>query len=156
MAQLSRRLATLLENLKPGEAVWDVCCDHGLLGRAALARGFAPVNFVDCVPHITQKLEDDLGGDARARVFCVDGAQLRVPVEGSLVIAGVGGEKIQNILEGLQASANLRASRLVLGPHKDESDLWAWMENQKDWRKIEWLKVEEGPRFREIAVFDRA
>lgn len=59
--KLSPRLELILNHLNPGEPVWDVCCDHGILGRSAIRKNiFSEVHFVDQVVSIMQRLSSEI------------------------------------------------------------------------------------------------
>lgn len=56
---LGLRLKKIIDILEPHPMFWDVCCDHGYLGRQVLLKGLAQeVHFVDCAAEIIQKLEE--------------------------------------------------------------------------------------------------
>ncbi len=153
MAQLSSRLQFIYDHLLPGRPVWDLCCDHGLLGQAALASGkFPKVYFVDQVEHIMAPLKQTFGSDPHASMLCQDAGQISDVVEGTVVIAGVGGDRILQILGGLCERDRLRASRLLLGPHRSEERFLASLDFLKaqGWQQTKSTRVIEGPRQRLI------
>lgn len=46
--KISPRLDYLFQQLQPGTDVWDLACDHGLVGMKAVVSGqFPSVTFVD-------------------------------------------------------------------------------------------------------------
>ncbi|MBX3039721.1 MAG: SAM-dependent methyltransferase, partial [Bdellovibrionaceae bacterium] len=77
--------------------------------------------------------------------------------EGTVVIAGVGGDRILEILEALDGNGYLTADRLVLSPHKDERVFVEKFSEGlgKRWRLSEPLSVRESGRERPIWVADR-
>ncbi|TEW55923.1 SAM-dependent methyltransferase [Psychromonas sp. RZ22] len=119
--KLNKRLLNLSEMVtSPYHLVWDCCCDHGLLGFKILADGLVKqVNFVDLVPAIIDKLDKKLSmyayhlpNDVSWNTFCQDVASLQLmedkhqsqlsPIPKQLVIiSGVGGELMIDMLEGL-------------------------------------------------------
>lgn len=158
MIHLSKRLQTLHDLLLPGEPAWDLCCDHGLLGLKALESGLFPrVHFVDQVPHIMQRLQgilDENPHRGHAQCHTLPAENLAEPLTGSVVIAGVGGERILGMVKALTDRQMLRASRLILGPHKDEK---TFVEDFKKlfegrWEVVSHHPVVEGPRTRQIWV----
>ena len=98
MAKVSERLMAIYENLIQGESVWDFCCDHGYLGISAYRSGYFPeVHFVDQVPHIIQRLQQEFAqkhfdeeNSQQAFFWAQSGESLEVPLTGTAVIAGVG------------------------------------------------------------------
>lgn len=104
--------------IKPYDAVWDCCCDHGLLGFKILADGLVKhVNFVDVVPEITQQLqqklltyEHHLPCDVSWNVLCENVGELAILFDQKtqakdyhqlVIISGVGGELMIEMLENL-------------------------------------------------------
>lgn len=160
MVRLSERLQVLLEGALPGQPLWDICCDHGLLGiRALQEKKVSQVHFVDQVPEIMRRLEArlrELGLD-HGELHLADAGTLRVPVEGTVVMAGVGGQCILDILKGLIECGSLQASRLVLSPQKDERDFetsWPLLLGP-EWQERDRKNVTESGRVRTILILDR-
>ena len=126
---MSERLRFLLSKAQPGEPLWDIGCDHGYLAEGALRSGLFPeVHFVDPVAELVDQAESrvlrrfPLTNGERGPAFFhrCKGEDLAFPVRGSVVIAGMGGLRICSILRTWQSSGVLRASRLILSPHRDE------------------------------------
>lgn len=149
MVKLGKRLQALDAMVAAGyDQIWDGCCDHGLLGAALLARGAAPlIHFVDLVPELMQQLEQQLqrffppaaatadnGFQPRWQVHCRDLTTLALDAAGGrqlLIIAGVGGDLMARMVEGLcltnpnlsfdlllcpaNHAYNLRAALIALG-----------------------------------------
>lgn len=159
MIRLSPRLRLLLDQALPGKPLWDLCCDHGLLGMKALEEGqTSEVHFVDRVPSIMERLKERLQEENLVGSLHVQGAEsLQCPLEGTVVIAGVGGDRILEILEALDGNGYLTADRLVLSPHKDERVFVEKFSEGlgKRWRLSEPLSVRESGRERPIWVADR-
>lgn len=125
--RLSPRLQALLDLALPGQPLWDICCDHGLLGLKAIEMGsFPEVHFVDQVPHIIRnlaiRLVDFEPDNEVIECHLCAGQDIPIPVKGSVVIAGVGAQTILDILTGLFQNGSLQAQRLILSPQKDEKD----------------------------------
>jgi tRNA (adenine22-N1)-methyltransferase len=128
---LSPKLQIIFEHLLPGEDVWDLCCDHGLLGFQALQTGdFGVVHFVDQVPHIVQKLQirpRTVNLASKARFLCADAATLQEVLTGTVVIAGVGAYTAFEIVKTLSQKDLLRCRRLIVSPQRDETKFIHWM-----------------------------
>lgn len=129
--QISPRLQVVYDNLLEGHDVWDICCDHGLLGGAAYeSRRFANIYFVDQVPTIIEKVKLTFeayvfraDNPSKAFFLSESGETLNTLVTGNICISGVGAYVINRILCGLAGNARLKAHRLILGPHRDEEKL---------------------------------
>lgn len=128
---LSPRLQALFDGLLPGEPVWDVCCDHGYLGIAALRSGnFPEVHFVDQVPSIIRNLQERLfKSKYPEKIFfhAMDANTFQAPVGGNLVIAGIGGVNMIQILQRLNSLDLLKVQRLILCAHRDDDKLKEWL-----------------------------
>lgn len=126
MLKLSPRLQLISDHLIPGEALWDLCCDHGYLGLAAYDSGlFTKVYFVDQVASIMNALEKRFKEchfaeaiKTQASFLCIPGQDIAQPVSGTLVIAGIGGLTSLDIVRGLHKGGHLQASRIIFSPHK--------------------------------------
>jgi len=124
--KLTSRMNLFLDYTIPQTPFWDICCDHGLvgLGMMVLKKTSSHVHFVDCVPHIMDKLEYKIANLFHAptipfTLHLSKGQDLKENVDGVVLIAGVGGLTIKNILSSLQGLGFLQAKRLILSPHTD-------------------------------------
>ena len=162
--KLSSRMLTFIEHAVIGAPFWDVCCDHGYVGIKALeTRLFPVVHFVDQVPHIMDRLktliEQSREGSLHSHYFLYSssGEDLEENVEGTLLIAGVGGLTIKTILESLINKDKLKAQRLLLSPHTDERVLVDYMSNENFktlYRPTEKILIPEGKRHRPLYLLD--
>lgn len=115
-----------MDLIGPASEVWDVCCDHGLVGLEVLRRNpKARVHFVDRVPSIMEALRGKLENMAsaekdRGTIHLGEAEALALPLRGTVVIAGVGGQRIEGILRRWIERELVDFDRLILGPHKDE------------------------------------
>ncbi|MBR9869042.1 MAG: SAM-dependent methyltransferase [Oceanospirillales bacterium] len=109
--KLSKRLKQIEQLVAPGYThIWDCCCDHGLLGAALLSGKVArQIHFVDIVPELIAGLENRLqrfypDSAAHWKTHCLDVARLPLEqYEGKqlIIIAGVGGDLIQQFIEAI-------------------------------------------------------
>ncbi len=137
MIKLSERLTTVYENLLPEKDVWDICCDHGYLGKTAYKNAnFTHIYFVDRVPEIMERLKIQFhksvfkaDSAVKATFICAAGQDLNLNVTGTVCITGVGGSTVFKILDGLAKNNFLNADRLILGPHRDEMNLLELIKN---------------------------
>jgi tRNA (adenine22-N1)-methyltransferase len=120
MKKLSFRLQKILDECLQGEELWDLCCDHGQLGIAAYhSKIFKKIIFVDQVPSIIQELKSRVAG-LPVDVICSDAGKLPHKLKGNVVIAGVGGLNMKEMVDSLNQEKKLFAKRLILSPHRDE------------------------------------
>ena len=165
MFKLSRRMNFVFDHLIHGKPVWDLCCDHGYVGLNAYESGLFPeVNFVDQVPHIIDNLKTRFQAEyfqaehsQKAFFWPQDGGTLP-QVQGTMIITGVGAIAILKILRSISSNNNLQASRLILGPHRDEilfeSELLNWPEFQKQYQLEQKYEIQEGRRSRILFIFN--
>jgi tRNA (adenine22-N1)-methyltransferase len=123
--KLSPRLQTMVDQLIAPYEIWDLCCDHGLVGQLAYSMGcFHKITFVDQVPHIMNWLEQDFLSrfslkkkPAKVRFLTADATEVTYPTAGAnLVMGGVGAFVINRILERIPLGPRLR---LILAPNKN-------------------------------------
>ncbi|WP_076410626.1 tRNA (adenine(22)-N(1))-methyltransferase TrmK [Shewanella sp. UCD-KL12] len=110
--------------------IWDCCCDHGLLGARLLKRETAnTIHFVDVVDTLMLELEGKLQrffpqsgvSNKRWQVHCMDVAHLPLEAEDSqeshlIIIAGVGGELVTDLVKALLARYPAKALEFILCP----------------------------------------
>lgn len=126
--RLPERLQSLLDLCEPGLPLWDLCCDHGLLGIAALDSGnFSEVIFNDSVPHVIEQLRERLTGRTHCRTVLGLAEDIGEELTGNLILAGVGGEKIFKILSYHSREGRLHARHIIACPEKHA----AWLGDQK-------------------------
>ncbi len=163
--RLSLRLQTIFDHLNPGQDVWDFCCDHGYLGGAAYkSQKFANIYFVDQVESIIQKLKirfDQFvfneNNQSQAYFLCQSAESLQQVITGTISMTGVGGITIYTILSELSQRNNLKAERLILGPHRDNEKLLKLIsehQNLKNYTLQKTATVLEDGRHRMIYIFD--
>ena len=129
--KLSQRLQQIEKLIStPYTHIWDCCCDHGLLGLSLLnAQCAKTVHFVDIVPdlldHIEQTLEKYWQGDRqRWQVHCVNAQALPIAQytrdphtdKHLIIIAGVGGELMIELLESLCEVSSQYNAEFILCP----------------------------------------
>jgi tRNA (adenine22-N1)-methyltransferase len=150
MTALRPVLQTIYDHLIPDLPVWDLCCDHGLLGIKALEEGKSPIaHFVDQSDPVMDVLKfktQDVNG---AHLYHQDAATLKQALHGNIVISGVGSHTMIKILEGIQWS---EPSRLLLSTNNKQQMLTEYLD-QKKW-KYDLNLVEEGHRKRPVFKID--
>ncbi len=163
--RLSQRLEIVFNHLNPRQNVWDFCCDHGYLGGAAYkSEKFSDIYFVDQVESIIENLKTRFykfayseKNKSKANFLCQSGESITQEITGTISITGVGGLTVYEILSKLSAGQNLKASRLILGPHRDDEKLLKLISTDLNLKNYSLHKTEtviEDGRNRNIYVFD--
>ncbi len=117
---------------QPYEHIWDCCCDHGLLGYLLLRRDAArTVHFVDVVEPLIAKVQSKLqryftnGFPQYAwQVHCTDVTKLQLSAAvlakadsvHLVIIAGVGGDLLIELVEGLLKANPTQKMEFLLCP----------------------------------------
>ncbi|WP_299791786.1 tRNA (adenine(22)-N(1))-methyltransferase TrmK [uncultured Shewanella sp.] len=120
--------------------IWDCCCDHGLLGARLLQRGAAgTIHFVDVVEELMVEVEKKLSRffpshqfnestepadeiqPSHWQVHCIDVAHLPLCdyEDGEshlIIIAGVGGELLIELIDAIMANSPNRHLEFILCP----------------------------------------
>ena len=135
--KLSPRLLMLYHELVPRFSVVDLCCDHGYLGMHAYLSGrFPEIIFVDQAPLAMTLLEQnfnqyvkDEDNPTQVSFMTADAGKISNLLSGNVVIAGVGGKNMMQMLESLHQNQKLKPHRLILSPHRnpelfDQSELF--------------------------------
>lgn len=159
--KLSPRLFALYSELTPGLAVIDICCDHGLLGLFAYdSKLFPEILFIDQVPSIMTSLENKFlkhfkndANETQVRFMTADGGKMREDLKGNIVVAGIGGINMMEILLGLFESGHLKGQKLILAPHRNY-ELFQ-KEELFGFKYTHTTEVEEAGRLRPIFVFKK-
>lgn len=161
--KVSLRMKTFIEHALPNAPFWDICCDHGHIGLEASLRGtFSEVHFVDQVPHIMKKLEELIASKPKGQtplfIHCLAAEKLDLKIEGTFLVAGVGGLTISTIIKPLLENNRLACERLLLSPQTDEKTLLLFIDS--DIMKLSYsltakILIPEGKRVRSLYVFDQ-
>lgn len=163
--KLSIRMKAFIEHALPNESFWDVCCDHGYVGIKALTSNrFTSVHFVDQIPHIMKRLQQLIYQDKDLRAEHIyflqtcAGEDIEGVVEGTLLIAGVGGLTMKNILNSLLNKKTLLAQRLLLSPHTDEKVIVEYIISEAfliHYEIQEKIMLPEGKRLRPLYILNK-
>jgi tRNA (adenine22-N1)-methyltransferase len=160
----SERMKLFVELALDDLPLWDMCCDHGYIGLLALSsKRFSHVYFVDNVDHIIKRLQNLIDQspvkyDSSTITLVNSKAEdLKVYIDGTCVIAGVGGRTIVTILDTLFRNGFLRSLRLILSPHTDESYLLEFLNSNNFsyfYSLTETIDFYEGKRQRRIYILN--
>lgn len=126
MTTSSKRLKYLSSLVSHNKSViWDLCCDHGLIGESFIRKeNIREVHFVDCVPHIVDKLEKRMtatSSDFKCCYYALDAA--KTPIYNSnlesVIIAGIGGYKLMDILSAMIEKYEYLKPEFIISAHKN-------------------------------------
>ncbi len=125
MTKLSTRIRTIVDLVNDdAELVWDICCDHGHIGKALLPK--YSVHFVDQIPSIIKKLalnlkqDADIPSDKKYKLFTQDAKKqdYQSSKRSCFIIAGIGGVLSIEILK--QILLHLKEQdTIILSVHKN-------------------------------------
>ena len=121
---LSNRLKYIYKLISTPTIVWDIGCDHGLLGL-----GFKnnpevqEIHLVDPSLDVIKKLKANIDSDIpKSKIFIhhQKGQEitLRKEFKNSLVITGMGGKEMRDILQVLITQLN-QEDEIILSPHRN-------------------------------------
>lgn len=132
---LSLRLQALVDEVRPGEPVWDIGCDHARVGYFAVAeRGASKAFLVDksreVVSSIERLIASRVEASVRDRLFVLQADAAELPpqrVSGTVVIAGMGASSMLRILHRFVLPNASPPLRLVLQPAVQASLIADWV-----------------------------
>jgi tRNA (adenine22-N1)-methyltransferase len=150
---LSFRLKTIRNLYSSSQVVWDIGCDHGLLGASfSNSSEVAEIYLVDPSPEVIKNLKsiDSYITNPKFHILQKKGQEIQTNKEkiNCLFIAGMGGGEIQNILEGLVLQLNPSDS-VIISPHRKILELRSYLIHSPYRLKEETL-VSENQQFYQI------
>ena len=124
---VSRRIETIASLCPSTGPLVDIGSDHGQLLQILLKKGFAfPLYASELSDASFRSLKHALQ-DVPVHIYQANGLAHLIPKIQTVVVNGMGGRLIQDILE--QGKANLTfVKTLVLGPQRDNQILRKWLE----------------------------
>ena len=155
---LSPRIEKIASLVRPGHTLFDLCCDHGRIGFAALSRA-KEVIFVDQSANALRAVHEhcetlEASEQARTQIRVSPGELLDLSGFGpsDFVIAGVGVTTIVSIISALFPET-LGQNRLILSPQQDSLPL-RWYLRDRGFGLVEEHVVLERGRYREMLVIE--
>lgn len=131
--KLSKRLQQLDAMVTQDyDHIWDTCCDHGHLGITLLQRNASPnIHFVDIVPtlinHINEKIKYLNNHKIKTLIscytYCMSTADIPISSDNKrhlVIIAGVGGDLVVELLQALCAKHPLAKIDFLLCPIRQQ------------------------------------
>jgi tRNA A22 N-methylase len=120
---LSVRFKALQKHWVNHKHVWDIGCDHGLLGLSFVAyESVQKVHLVDpsgpVIENLKKKLEDSYITKGKILIIHSKGQELKIEsLSNCIFIAGMGGKEIGEIVTKLLPQLD-SSSRIVISPHR--------------------------------------
>lgn len=136
--KLSKRLSLLTTFVGKGTtSIWDIGCDHGLLGTSFLERKeITEINLVDPSALVIETLKKNLLDSyitipEKIQIHDKKGQDIRLgPEQKTIFIAGMGGKEVIAIMERLLPQMT-RSDVLVISPHKNFLMVREWLKNSE-------------------------
>lgn len=145
---LSKRLKRFSEFYQDHSYIWDIGCDHGLLGASFLDKASVKqINLVDPALPVINKLKDSYITIPKINIIHSKGQNLTIPHsnQNSLYIAGMGGMEMREILQKLAPQLGDK-DRILISPHRHILELREYLQGSS-FRLVEEGVVEEAGHF---------
>jgi tRNA (adenine22-N1)-methyltransferase len=140
---------------RDGSSIWDIGCDHGLLGMSFLeADSVKEIHLVDPSDSVVKKLNETYTAyiteqSKKIQIQKQFGQELKLSgTTKCLFIAGMGGKEIVSILAALKPQLNVH-DQVVISPHRSVLELRQDLK-QLGFRLYEEQVIEEVSHFYEI------
>lgn len=155
-SHLSLRLECLRSFYTNQAHIYDIGCDHALLGLSFLeTKGVEKIFLIDPSSAVISQLENKLK-DAyitkpeKLVVIKKRGQEINQEIENAVVfIAGMGGAEIISILENLNLQKNPH-TRIVLSPHRKWIELRAYLHQRRDLSLQDELILKDDQHFYQV------
>lgn len=152
--QVPLRLRTIAKFIEPGEKVADVGADHGLLELLLISR-----NSDNEIVAIENKkgpyeiLKENLIGIKNIRLSLSDGLTAVDKNVNTVVIAGMGGINIVNILKEYPDKVS-KLNKIIVDPHRDNELVRTYLTKEMRFTITHEKIVKENDKFYIITVFE--
>ena len=153
---LSQRIQSIVKLVpKETQELWDICCDHGIIGKQFLNRELKHIYFLDQVPSIIknlrQTLEDSyitsfdiLLDDARK----INWYKYKKKGVSTKIIVGIGADLLIDILSQIDSH---QKDYFIVSAHQNSYKLRQYL-IKSDYKLINEILIEESGRFYEILL----
>jgi tRNA (adenine22-N1)-methyltransferase len=155
---LSVRLGTLREHYHQHQTIWDIGCDHGLLGLSFLGLPLIEkIHLVDPSPLVIKTLKDFIDSYITKDKILIalhekKGQEITPGPEKKLMfIAGMGGKEIGSITEHLIPYLTVEDD-LVISPHRDILSLRMKLHQSNFSLVRETLVIEDGQFYQILSL----
>lgn len=119
-----------LASLATRDTLYDMCCDHGEIGLCFLNNNSnKKVIFNDQVESITQALKSKLSKftSEQVQLECQDARMVNFDANSSVILAGVGGNLITQVLERNKERIDIE---WILSPHKNYIEMISFLRDR--------------------------
>ena len=154
---LSLRLKTLASYYHQSKFVYDIGCDHGLLGLSFRERpSVEGIYLVDPSIDVIRTLKTNIDSYITMKDFIhvlhSKGQEVVLtPGSNTIFIAGMGGKEIQDILKHLLPQLSVE-DRVVISPHRNILELRAWLSESAFNLEEETSLFEDGQYYQILAL----
>lgn len=115
---LSHRLKSIKSYHSNQRNIWDIGCDHGLLGLSFAGSDVDSIHLVDPSRPVINKLKDSYITIEKVFITEAEGQKLTITsLSNCIYIAGMGGKEIGSIILHLLPQLD-STSRIVISPHR--------------------------------------
>ena len=154
--KVSQRFKLLVSYVKKSSSLYDLCCDHGMMGIYAYESGITKkIYFVDRVASIMARLESKvrpfITDESEVHFVTADAKDIKVVDNASIILAGVGDALGANILKSLIDTK--KQQRWIISLQKFNVETRKFL-NSIEVDLIEDKVFKEKSRYRELIVFD--
>ena len=154
---LSKRLGLLAQQYHHEKHIWDIGCDHGLLGLSFESKtSVDEIHLVDPsgpVINILKKQLDAYITKSKIFIHHQSGQEIQLaPLSNLIFIAGMGGKEIHEILLSLIPQMK-PDTRLVISPHRNILEVRAFL-HQSIYRLENEFLVMEGGRYYQVITLN--
>lgn len=154
---LSKRLGLLAQQYHHEKHIWDIGCDHGLLGLSFDSNPHVEeIHLVDPSTPVINVLKKQLDAYITKRKIFIHhqkGQEIQLaPLSNLIFIAGMGGKEIHEILHSLIGQMK-PDTRLVISPHRNILEVRAFL-NQSIYRNENEFLVMEGGRYYQVMTLN--
>lgn len=119
---LSQRLQALKDQAQSSSSIWDIGCDHGLLGLSFSNESAVDIiHLVDPSTLVIKALKDKLKDSdiTRINILLNKGQEVKLdPLQKTIFIAGMGGKEIKEILQNFEAQVT-PLDQVLISPHRN-------------------------------------
>ncbi|HXH29422.1 MAG TPA: tRNA (adenine(22)-N(1))-methyltransferase TrmK [Bacteriovoracaceae bacterium] len=128
--RLSLRLKKLQQLQQGTEVIWDIGCDHGLLGTSFLTQPeIKKIHLVDPSEEVINKLRDTYITNEQISIHHGFGQSIELDKNTKTIyIAGMGGKEIKEIILNLIPQLS-ETDQLIISPHRKILELRKFLEN---------------------------
>ncbi len=155
---LSKRLKALASHYDGQQSIWDVGCDHGLLGLSFVNHPLRPhIHLVDpsldVINKLQQVIDSDIPKSHFIKIHHKKGQELKLETNSKLIfIAGMGGKEIKEILKALRSQMSA-SDRVVVSPHRGILELREYLA-LSDFRLVHEYALMEDEQYYQVICLD--